>query len=114
MITKKAAISIIVAAAVLLTVILIPGLMIASNSDSPTVTRLYSESLEGPWSTTSSSASRWVEKITRVNDQTTIYIQEITFMWEAPTGTLVFFTGIRGNTGDQGPRGEAAQVPSPF
>ena len=105
MVRKNIAIAIILATIVCLIGILVPSLLIAANSDSPSVTRLYADDLAGPWSATSSHTTRWVEKITVVNGQTTIVIQEVGFMWEAPTGTLVFFGGIRGNTGPQGPQG---------
>ena len=108
MVRKKIAIAIILATIVCLISILVPSLLIAASSDSPSVTRLYADDLAGPWSATSSPATRWVEKITVVNGQTMIVINEVSFMWEAPTGTLVFFGGIKGDTGLQGPQGPRA------
>ncbi len=105
MVSKKLSFVIIISTTVLLLSILIPSILYASDGDSPTVTRLYADSLEGPWSITSSPTTRWVEKITVVDGQKTIYINEVGFLWEAPEGTLVFFTGIKGETGDQGPQG---------
>ena len=105
MVRKKIAIAIILATIVCLIGILVPSLLIAANNDSPSVTRFYADDLAGPWSATSSPTTRWVEKITVVNGQTTIVINEAGFMWEAPAGTFVFFGGIKGNTGLQGPQG---------
>jgi hypothetical protein len=100
---KKLLIAALIVIAVLLTCILTPALIGASN-DQPAVTRLYSESLEGPWSNTSSHTTRWVQDISVVNGQTTVVINEVHFIWEAPTGTLVF-TGEQGQKGDTGPEG---------
>lgn len=103
---KKLLIAALISVAVLLICILTPALIGASN-DQPAVTRLYSESLEGPWSNISSPTTRWVEDISVVNGQTTIVINEVHFIWEAPTGTLVFAgeKGQQGDTGLQGPQG---------
>lgn len=105
MVRKKIAIAIILVTIICLVGVLVPSLLIAANSDSPSVTRLYADDLAGPWGATSSPTTRWVEKITVVNGQTTIVINEVGFMWEAPTGTLVFFGGTKGENGLQGPQG---------
>ena len=105
MVNRKIAIVLIISTIVLLTGVLIPGLLIGANNDSPTATRLYADNLAGPWSATSSATTRYVQTITVVNGQTSIYIKEVYFMKEAPSGTNVFFTGIKGETGPQGPQG---------
>ena len=106
MVRKKIAIAIILATIVCLIGILVPSLLIAANNDSPSVTRFYADDLAGPWSNTASASTRWVQKNTVVNGQTIIVIQEVNFMWEAPTGTFVFFGGIKGDTGPKGPEWE--------
>ena len=105
--SKKLLITIVITIAVLITGIAVPSVLIGTNNDSPSVTRLYADSLDGPWNSTSSATTRWVEDITVVNGQKTIVIQEVNFMQEAPTGTLVFVgqKGEKGNTGPQGPEG---------
>jgi hypothetical protein len=105
MVSKKLSIIIILSTVILLLSILIPSLLFATDNDSPTATRLYADSLEGPWNSTPTPATRWVAKTTLVNGQKTIYVQEVSFMWEAPAGTLVFFAGSSGDTGPQGPQG---------
>ncbi len=114
MVSKKLSIAIIISTTVILLSILIPSMIYATDGDSPTVTRLYSDSLEGPWSNTSTPDTRWVQKITVVDGQMTIYIDEVEFMWEAPQGTLVFFTGSKGDTGDKGPQGPSGSGPRQF
>ena len=104
MVRKKIAIAIILATIVCLIGILVPSLLIAANNDSPSVTRFYADDLAGPWSNTASASTRWVQKNTVVNGQTIIVIQEVNFMWEAPTGTFVFFGVTKGETGLQGPQ----------
>ena len=110
MVRKKIAIAIILATIVCLIGILVPSLLIAANSDSPSVTRFYADDLAGPWNATSSPTTRWVEKITVVNGQTTIVINETGFMREAPADTLVFFGGTKGGTGLQGPQGPEGPI----
>jgi hypothetical protein len=107
MIRKKIAIAIILATVICVTGILVPTMLIAANSDSPTVTRLYADNLAGPWSSSASITTRWVQKGTVVNGQNIIVIQEVSFMRKEATGTLVFFGGIKGNAGLQGPQGAA-------
>ncbi len=113
MVSKKTSIAIIISTVVLLLSILIPGMIFAAENDSPTVTRLYADSLEGPWSNTSSETTRWVQKITVVDGQKTIYIHEVDFLWESPEGTLVFFAGSKGETGDTGPKGPPGALMRP-
>ena len=103
--SKKLLIAIIISAVVLISSIIVPSILMGTSNDSPSVTRVYADDLEGPWSSTTSASTRWVQKVTVVHGQTTIVIQEVSFMWEAPTGTLVFFGGTKGNTGLQGPEG---------
>ena len=107
MISKKLLLTIIISMVVLITGVAVPSVLIGTDSDSPSVTRLYADSLDGSWSSTSSATTRWVEDITVVNGQKTIVIQEVNFMQEAPAGTLVFIgqKGDKGNTGPQGPQG---------
>ncbi len=105
MIRKKLAIAIILATIICCTGILVPSMLVAANSDSPTITRLYADSLAGPWSSSASISTRWVQKGTMVNGQTIIVIQEVSFMREESTGALVFFGGAKGDTGLQGPQG---------
>ena len=106
--SKKLLIAIIISAVVLISSIIVPSILMGTSNDSPSVTRVYADDLEGPWSSTTSASTRWVQEVTVVNGQTTIVIQEVNFMWEAPTGTLVFVgqKGEKGNTGPQGPAGE--------
>jgi len=105
MIRKKIAIAIILAAIVCCTGILVPSMLIAANSDSPIVTRLYADTLAGPWSNSASISTRWVQKGTMVNGQTIIVIQEVSFMREESNGNLVFFVGSKGENGVQGQQG---------
>jgi hypothetical protein len=107
MIRKKIAIAIILVTIICVTGILVPTMLLAANSDSPIVTRLYASELAGPWSSTASITTRWVQKNTMVNGQTIIVIQEVSFMREEATGALVFFGGTKGETGLQGPQGAA-------
>jgi predicted KAP-like P-loop ATPase len=111
MVSKKASIAIIISTVILLLSIIIPGVIFATENDSPTVTRLYADDLEGPWSSTSTQSTRWVQKITVVDGQKTIYIHEVDFLWQSPQDTLVFFAGSKGETGDTGPQGPAGQMP---
>ena len=105
MLRKKILIIILITVVVATAGILVPTLMLSGSNDSPAVTRMYADSLEGPWSSTSTSTTRYVEEITVINGQTTIVIQEADFLWEAPTGTLVF-VGQKGEKGDTGPQGD--------
>ena len=102
--SKKLLIAIIISTVVLISSIIVPSILIGASNDSPSVTRLYANDLAGPWSSTASASTRWVQEGTVVNGQATIVIQEVNFMWEAPTGTLVF-TGQKGETGNTGPEG---------
>jgi hypothetical protein len=115
MIRKKIAIAAILATVICVTGILVPTMLIAANSDSPSVTRLYASELAGPWGSSVSATTRWVQESTTVNGQTIIVIQEVNFMWEAPTGTFVFTgqKGEKGNTGPQGPTGPTGVVYGP-
>jgi len=63
--------------------------------------------MEGPWSFISSPTTRYIQEVTVSNGQTTIVINEVDFLWEAPSGTLVFtgHKGEKGDTGEQGPQG---------
>ena len=72
MVSKKTSIAAIISTVILLLSILIPGAIFATENDSPTVTRLYADDLEGPFSNTSSETTRWVQKITVVDGQKTI------------------------------------------
>ena len=105
MVSKKIAIVASITTIVLLLSILIPSLLFATNDDSPSVTRLYADSLEGPWTNISNENTRWVQKITVVNGQKTIHIQEVSFIWEAPEDTLLFYTHRKGETGPSGTQG---------
>jgi hypothetical protein len=107
MLRKKMLIIILISIVVITAGILIPALMLSGSNDSPSVTRMYADSLEGPWNLTSSSTTRYMEEITIINGQTTIVIQEADFLWEAPAGTLVFVgqKGEKGDTGPEGPQG---------
>ena len=108
MLRKKLLIAILVSMLVITTGVLVPTVMISGENNSISVTRMYADSLEGPWSNTSSSTTRYIQEITVVDGQTTIVIQEADFMWEAPEGTFVFVgqKGEKGDTGPQGPQGE--------
>jgi hypothetical protein len=115
MLRKKMLIIIIILIVAVTAGILIPVLMLSGSNDSPAVTRMYADSLEGPWSLTSSSATRYVEEITIINGQTTIVIQEANFLWEAPAGTFVFVgqKGEKGDTGPAGPQGPQGETIRP-
>lgn len=93
----------IVAVVIVTTILLIPG-TIGSQSDSIYVTRMYGDTIEGPWSNTSSETTKYVLEITSINGQTTIVIQEVQFLWESPEDTLVF-KGMKGEKGDKGNKG---------
>ena len=112
MLRKKLLIAILVSVVVITTGVLVPTVMLSGDSHSMSVTRMYSDSLEGPWSMTSSFSTRYVEEITVVDGQTTIVIQEADFMWEAPEGTLVFVgkKGAKGDTGPQDPREQIVPI----
>jgi len=88
---------------------MIPG-TIGSQDGSMYVTRMYGDTIEGPWTNTSSETSKYVLEISTSDGQTTIVINEITFLWESPEDTLVFIgkkgsQGEMGVTGPQGPTG---------
>ena len=104
MLKKKILIFILISIVAVTTGILVPVFLLSGSSGTATVTRMYADSLEGPWSVTSSSTTRWIEEITVVDGQTTIVVQEADFLWEAPEGTFVF-VGQKGEKGDQGPEG---------
>ena len=80
MVNKKLSIAIILSTIVLLLSVMIPTMLYASDGDSPTVTRLYSDSLEGPWTNTASATTRYIEEITVIDGLATIVIQEADFM----------------------------------
>ena len=105
MLRKKILIITLITIVIAATGILVPTLMLSGSNDSPAVTRLYADSLEGPWTNTASATTRYIEEITVIDSQTTIVIQEADFMWEAPTGTFVF-VGQKGAKGDTGPQGD--------
>ncbi len=84
-------------------IIMIPG-TIGSQDGSIYVTRMYGDTIEGPWSNTSSETSKYVLEISTFDGQTTIVINEITFLWESPEDTLVF-KGKKGKQGETGPIG---------
>jgi hypothetical protein len=111
---KKVLIFILISIVVVTTGVLVPVFLLSGSNGSATVTRMYADSLEGPWTTTSSSTTRWIEEITVVNGQQTIVIQEVDFIWEAPEGTFVFVgkKGDKGDQGPQGPKGEDCTIPT--
>jgi len=88
------------------TILMIPG-TIGSQGGSIYVTRMYGDTIEGPWNNTSSETTKYVLEVTFNNLQTTIIIQEVQFLWESPEGTLVFkgMKGEKGDKGDTGPQG---------
>jgi hypothetical protein len=88
---------------VMATILMVPG-AIGSQDGSIYVTRMYGDTMEGPWSNTSSETSKYVLEISTFGGQTTIVINEITFLWESPEDTLVF-KGKKGGNGDIGPEG---------
>ena len=93
-------------------ILLVPG-VIGSQSSSMYVSRMYGDTVEGPWSDTSAETTKYVLETTSIDSQTTIIIQEVTFLWESPEDTLVF-KGMKGNTGekgDTGPQGAAGVCP---
>jgi hypothetical protein len=94
----------IVIVVIVTTILLIPG-VIESQSDSMYVTRMYGDTIEGPWSNTSSETTKFVLEITSFNGQTTIVIQEVQFLWESPEDTLVF-KGMKGEKGEKGGKGD--------
>ena len=112
MLRKKLLITILISVVAITTAVLVPTVMLSGESDSMSVTRMYSDSLEGPWSMTSSSSTRYVQEITVVDGQKTIVIQEVDFIWEAPEGTFVF-VGQKGEKGDTGPQGPQGECPFP-
>jgi hypothetical protein len=85
-------------------ILLIPG-TIGSQDDSMYVTRMYGDTMEGPWSNTSSETTKYVLEITSFDGQTTVVIQEVYFLWESPENTLVF-KGMKGEKGEKGEKGD--------
>lgn len=110
---KKLLIAIIILTVVVISSIIVPSILMGANSDSPSITRLYASELAGPWSSSVSASTRWVQESTTVNGQTIIVIQEVNFVWEAPVGTFVF-TGQKGETGNTGPAGPAGEDARPL
>jgi hypothetical protein len=80
------------------------------------VTRMYGDTVEGPWSNTSSETTKFVLEVTSIDSQTTVIINEVQFLWESPEGTLVFkgMKGVQGDKGDTGPRGPRGECPDCF
>ena len=110
---KKLKIIISIAAVVIMaTILMVPG-TIGSQSSSMYVTRMYGDTMEGPWSNTSSETTKYVLEITSTDSQTTIIIEEVLFMWESPEDTLVFkgMKGGKGDRGSQGPQGVCPECP---
>ncbi len=69
--------------------LLLPG--IVSSADSMGIVRMYADDLNGPWSFTATSSTRWVQETSMYSGQTVVIIRAIgDFLWEAPQGTLVF------------------------
>ena len=93
-----------VAAVTLSVVLLIPGVLPGASDGTTSVTRMYGDTIEGPWSNTSSETTKYVLEISTSNGQTTIVINEVIFLWESPEGTLVF-QGKKGSQGGRGPGG---------
>ena len=89
-------------------ILMIPG-TIGSQDGSMYVTRMYGDTIEGPWTNTSSETSKYILEISTFGGQTTIVINEITFLLESPEDTFVFKgkKGKQGETGPQGPQGPA-------
>ena len=80
------------AVVIMAAILMLPG-TIGSQSSSMYVTRMYGDTMEGPWSDTSSETTKYVLEITSNDSQTTIIIQEAQFLWESPESTLVFKVG---------------------
>ena len=99
-----------VVVAVLSIVLLIPGVLPGASDGMTSVTRMYGDTIEGPWSNTSSETTKYVLEISTSNGQTTIVINEFTFLWESPEGTLVFH-GKKGSKGATGPPGPQPAAP---
>jgi len=69
--------------------LLLPG--VVSSADSMGIVRMYADDLDGPWSLTAASSTRWVQETSMYDGQTVVIIRAIgDFLWEAPQGTLVF------------------------
>jgi hypothetical protein len=82
-------VTIITAIVITLGLLLLPG--VVSSADSMGIVRMYADDLDGPWSFTATSSTRWVQESSMYNGQTVIIIRAIgDFLWEAPQGTLVF------------------------
>ncbi len=104
--------------AVLSIILLIPGVLPGASDGTVRVTRMYGDTIEGPWSNTSSETTKYVLEISTSDGQTTVVINEFTFLWESPVGTLVFHgkkgaTGPRGSAGPRGPT-EPYILPQPI
>ena len=69
-----------VAVVVLSIVLLIPGVLPGASDGTMSVTRMYGDTIEGPWSNTSSETTKYVLEISTSNGQTTIDINEFTFL----------------------------------
>ncbi len=110
--TKKLTMTLAATAIVALAVFLlmIPAALPGADSGTATVTRMYSENSEGPWSDTPYETTKYILEITSIDGITTIIIQEVIYLWEDPEGTLVF-QGQKGSKGETGPKGEPGKVP---
>ena len=87
--------------------LIMPGALPAAEGGTTSITRMYGEAFEGPWSNTPTENTTYILEITTVDGITTIIIQEVSFMWEDPDGTFVF-RGVKGSKGNTGPIGDPA------
>ncbi len=53
-------------------ILLIPGVLPGASDGTVSVTRMYGETIEGPWSNTSSETTKYVLEISTSNGQTTV------------------------------------------
>ena len=91
--------------------LLIPAALPGSSDGTTSITRMYGEVFEGPWSNTPTELTKYVLEITTTDGITIMVIQEVDFLWENPEGVFVF-RGKKGEPGDQGPRGPSGIIPT--
>ncbi len=90
--------------------LIMPGALPADEGGTASVTRMYGENFEGPWSATPSENTKYILEISSTNGITAVIIQEVVFLWESPEGTFVF-QGVKGSKGKTGPRGYTGTMP---
>ena len=88
---KKFTLTISTVVIIVLTIfLLIPAALPGDSNGTTSVTRMFGETIEGPWSDTPTEDTKLVLEITTTDGITIIVIQEVEFLWEEPEGVFVF------------------------